>query len=322
MTVEEARQKCSSFRPQRKGNKISCAFLDGELCTLPDQFLCILKKREELKKRMTITYSSLSSFHFCPRSYFFAYIKKIQPKEISLPILTGLWGHYRLADIYRKEQENDDHRRPSQPLSDTTSVFLDELLNQYSKLYAEEIANYQKQSEVCVEREFSIPFGQNYELAGIYDLYDKPSKTICDHKFKRELTTEKIEVENQASTYFLAIPQAERFCINMLCTSLKIRKNEGIKNYRKRINDLAESKPGLFFQRVYFYRSEFDLKRFMKKIEYTVERILSANFRLENNFSFHCRFCPFISICRTGSIGNEFEKRRGEFGGDKIYIGG
>jgi len=327
MTVAEARKICPHFRPVRKNGKVICHYLssDGEMCILPEEFRCRLKekgKEQKMQPTKTITTSSLTSFAHCPRRYFYSYIKKIRPKETPLPILIGLWGHYRLANIYAGNSQNLEHRKPEQNLPEGVDIYVDELINQYVRVYAEEIEKYRSQSELFVEREFAVPLKKGYELAGVYDIYDEDSKTIYDHKFKTLLGTEKVEAENQASAYLLALPQAERFCINMLCTSaLKQKKNENPEDYRKRLADLASKKPGTFFKRVYFYRSEFNLELFKKKVEYYIHKIETAQWEFEGFYSMQCRNCPFSDICNTGVVGENYVEAGSEFKVPKTYVG-
>ena len=108
----------------------------------------------------------------------------------------------------------------------------------------------------------------------------------------------------------------------MLCTSaLKQKRNEKPEDYRKRLVDLASKKPGIFFKRTYFYRSEFNLEFFKKKVAYYIHKMETAQWEYEGLHSMQCRSCPFSDICNTGVVSENYIQAVSEFKIPKTYVG-
>ncbi len=249
--------------------------------------LCSLGKLESLDKLLCIdwwpestSYSGMSEFSHCRRSYYWEYVEKYESVDEPIPVKKGKIGHEILRYIHNKENN---------PELGFIRFIIDE--HHEDKINKDLLALQGIMEGYLEDEKFSSMKGQpeyewRYEepnmpkLHGFIDLiqYSDDAGPRIGYEFKftgnPKAFMEKQQVELQLGCYFLGVPSLQRMVLRIIqFPELRLGKNEEIKDFKDRTKEDFKKRPRHYINDVQYWRNEFDLEAIKEEAKRIVKDI-------------------------------------------------
>ena len=138
----------------------------------------------------------------------------------------------------------------------------------------------------------------------------------------RETYKLKLQMERQISNNIQAIRDEGRRCDGVLYDiiwkpAIRLKKEETAEEFLQRKIDCYKNEPNRYFERLFVYRSEADLKRAMINLQQQFGMLVAAEHfgypRNESQCEQWGRLCEFFTDCMDGNDPQGFQKREEKF---------
>lgn len=282
--------------------------------------ITLYTKNVEKKPYNIITYSAINSFLECPMKYFFRYVTKIIPIEKSAVLTIGSIFHesidlyYKTGNVPNDFISNECQKKDSY-LTSNEDIMLQGMVSGFVNYFKNSPYEVLKdKTEIIFDKQISGKM--NYHRCGKSDaqMVHKKTKVVYLGEWKTtsqlSLYTDKIKVDNQGNNYLWAFeddkPQGVIFRIARK-SLLRIKKNESIKDFRKRIFDDYINRPEENFREEIVYLDEAGLKRWKYEFNQILNQIIAFResdswYRNTNSCYNYSRLCPYYHICQVTNL--------------------
>jgi len=250
---------------------------------------------------MDFTYSRIRKYKSCPKKYYFSEVEGIKPKITDEKLIVGSQVHYALERIYRGDSIVDiigDVREKFLEVTDEmfdeekdeqefALIKIEELLKGYYDLVypldMEPNSDVVKALDIIdTEAEFSFKFedigGVEHNFKGKIDMLARTNGLwIVEHKTTAQWSdNNNLKLDEQGTSYMLAAessPQLDYDVKGVLYNiirkpSIRLRKNETLDEYRKRLYGDIRERPDFYYIREFSTRSYNQIKEFYDELRY------------------------------------------------------
>ncbi len=131
----------------------------------------------EMEQRPLFTCSSLSSFKYCPRQYYWGYVRRVRPQLYAPRILLGNAVHEVLERLYVTRSVAAATTTAERHQSVRSAEWWRTTITGYYQTYAREIIDA---VDAVVEQEFRIQISSEIDFGGRLDL--ALGESLLDHK--------------------------------------------------------------------------------------------------------------------------------------------
>lgn len=262
------------------------------------------------RKKPILSFSSIKDFERCPYRFYLSQFEGIQLREEYLSV------HMKMG-IHLHRLVKDEHKLKPVKYSYDEEIYQSITYGVYSKIKDYELIPENLEKEVRIEKD---------NLHGIIDLAGDNFFGEIKFTSKPDLYLHSFTALSQLEFYFYLSDQFElAFMLPIRIPGLKQSKDEENEKFLTRVVKDIRRRPSYYFPHLKeekrpfkwglrFYKCEFDLHEFKKRMEWIsreIQRCCQVDYFPQRKVN--CFFpseCEYLSICETGNINEGIYERR------------
>lgn len=291
---------------------------------------------------LTITYSSSTTFQWCPRRYYWRYERGWSQAQVSDALAIGSLVHKGLETIHTDgygafdaAQEAIYTEAQQEGWTEEHALTASFLTEQYTLRYSDEKFGWES---IAVEPVFHVDIGDGLDFAGKIDWIVQNSDgdfwvVECKTAYKIDNDyLRKLPLDRQITLYMMAaghmgIKPIKGIVYDVIGKPNKYRRQgESLPVYLGRVSIEYASAPGTYFARQSCFRTDEDFDAAMQSLRNTARLIREC--RDDDYWDQHTgtcflrnRECPYVKLCVEGETervvtGFKYRKPHCELGGE------